>query len=236
MANVPGNATARRLRRPLFMLLALIGALWGSALAAPQLLAFPYRADIGSTTVYSETPIRAGHMRRVLARSDALLQKTGFSEPAGTRLFLTRGGWRWKMLALNSRGAFAVTRPVSAIVSDAVLVNRADPATDGVFNRPAIDSRRRHLSGVIAHERTHIQMNRAIGYIRTAMLPQWQREGYADYVAEESGLTPQEYARLKRAGASHPAIVYYEGRKRIEALAAQKGGTIAALFGADKDR
>jgi len=231
MENAPKNAIARRLRRPLYMLLGLIGALWGSVVAAPQLLAFPYRADIGSTTVYSETPIHTDDMRRVLARSDALLQRTGFAEPAGTRLFLTRGGWRWTVLALNSRGAFAVTRPASAIVSDAVLVNRADPATDVVFNRPTADSRRRHLSGVIAHERTHIQMNRAIGYIRAATLPQWQREGYADYIAEESGLTPQEYARLKRSGEYSPAIVYYEGRKRIEALAAKKGGTIAALFG-----
>ncbi len=232
MGNAPTNATVRRLRRHLFMLLGLIGAWWVSALAAPQLLAFPYRADIGSTTVYSETPIRADDMRRVLARSDALLRRTGVTGPAGTRLFLTRGGWRWTVLALNSRGAFAITRPVSAIVSDAVLVNRADPATDTVFNRPAIDSRRRHLSGVIAHERTHIQMNRAIGYIRAAMLPEWQREGYADYIADESGLTSREYARLKQSGEYHPAIVYYEGRKRIEALAAQKGGTIAALFGA----
>lgn len=223
---------AGRRRRPLTLLLGLLAALWGSALAAPQLLAFPYRAEIGSTTVYSEAPLRAGEMRAVLDRAERLARRMGISDPAGTRLFLTDGGWRWSLLALTSRGAFAYTRPISTIASDAVIVNRADPAADMAYNGRTVGGRRQ-LSGVIAHERTHILMGRKLGLVRSAMLPAWQREGYADYVAGESSLSDADYARLKRAGAAHPALPYVEGRKRIEAMARTRGGTIAALFGAD---
>lgn len=216
-------------RRGLSVALGLPLALWISALAAPQLLAFPHHAEIGATRVYSEKPFRTDDMRHILARSDALAARTGRSDPAGTRIFLTDSGWRWKILALTSRGAFAYTRPISTIVSDAVVVNRADPATDMAFNGRPIGGRRT-LSGVIAHERTHIWTGRALGLVDNALLPNWQREGYADYIAQETSLDAAEYARLRRNGTDHPAIPYYEGRQRVEAMAKINGGTIAAMF------
>lgn len=221
--------TKAKRRRGLSLALGLPLALWMSALAAPQLLAFPHHAEIGTTRVYSETPFRPDDMHRILARSDTLTASTGRSDAAGTRIFLTDGGWRWTILALTSRGAFAYTRPISTIVSDAVIVNRADPAADMAVNGHAIGGKR-SLSGVIAHERTHIWTGRALGLVENALLPNWQREGYADYIAQETSLTAAEYARLKQSGDGHPAIPYYEGRQRIEALAKAKGGTIAAIF------
>lgn len=223
--------TKAKRRRGLSLALGLPLALWMSALAAPQLLAFPHHAEIGTTRVYSETPFRTDDMRRILARSDALTLRTGRSDPAGTRIFLTDGGWRWTILALTSRGAFAYTRPISTIVSDAVVVNRADSMADMAFNGRPIGGRRK-LSGVIAHERTHIWTGRALGLVENALLPNWQREGYADYIAQETSLSAAEYQRLKQSGTTHPAIPYYEGRQRIEAMAKTKGGTIAAMFSA----
>ena len=108
---------AGRRRRPLTLLLGLLAALWGSALAAPQLLAFSYRAEIGSTTVYSEAPLRAGEMRAVLERAERLARRTGISDPAGTRLFLTDGGWRWSLLARRSRSVWRVMSSTRAAIS-----------------------------------------------------------------------------------------------------------------------
>ena len=110
-----------------------------------------------------------------------------------------------------------------------MIVNLSDPAADMAVNGRAIGGKR-SLSGVIAHERTHIWTGRALGLVENALLPNWQREGYADYIAQETSLTTAEYARLKRSGAHHPAMPYYEGRQWIEAMAANKGGTIAAIF------
>lgn len=223
--------TKAKARRGLSLALGLPLALWISVLAAPQLLAFPHRAEIGATRVYSEAPFRVDDMRRILARSDALTARTGRSDPAGTRIFVTDGGWRWTILSLTSRGSFAYTRPISTIVSDAIVVNRADPEADMVFNRRPIGGRRT-LSGVIAHERTHIWTGRALGPVQNALLPSWQREGYADHIAQETSLTDAEYKQLKQSGTAHPAITYYEGRQRIDAMAKTNGSTIAAMFSA----
>jgi len=86
-------------------------ALLATTTAAPQLLAWPYSAEIGNTRIYSETPIPP-QMRDLLARSDALLARSPIKEPGLERsVFLTDGGWRWTLLALTSHGAFALRRP-----------------------------------------------------------------------------------------------------------------------------
>ena len=51
----------------------VIGLLLASVICAPQLLAFPHHADIGTTRVYAERPIDVPAMRPVLARADVSL-------------------------------------------------------------------------------------------------------------------------------------------------------------------
>ena len=143
-------------------------ALLGTATAAPQLLAWPYSAEIGHTLIYSETPIPP-QMRAVLARSDALVARSPFAEPGiDRRLFLTRGGWRWDVLALTTPGAFALRRPFR----DAIIVNTSDVAADRVENGAPVGGVR-SLSGVIAHETTHLLVARRIGEWSAFMLPGW---------------------------------------------------------------
>lgn len=194
--------------------------------AAPELLAWPYRAERGGTIVYSSTPIPP-QIDAVLARTDALLATSPLNRPLpGRRIFLTGGGWRWPLLALTSRGAFALRRPYR----DAVIVNRADVAADRVSNGAGIGGSRT-LSGTLAHEFTHILVARRYGELRAARLPVWQSEGYADHVAHESSLSEADYRRLRAAGTDHPALRYYEGRRRVEAMLRASGGNPDRLFG-----
>lgn len=205
--------------------LLLLVALVGSAGAAPQLLAWPYQAEQGATLVYSERPIPP-EIATVLARSDALLAQSGINDPSLRRaLFLTEGGWRWSILSLTSRDAFALRRPWR----DAIIVNRNDVAADRVETGRAVGGTRR-LSAIIAHETTHVLVARRYGQLRAAMLPAWKSEGYADHVAQESSLGTEEYRRLRRAGASHPAMLYYEGRRRVAEALRRSGGDVDALF------
>lgn len=203
-------------------------ALLATATAAPQLLAWPYTAEIGRTLVYSERPIPA-EMRRVLARSDALVARSPLAEPGlERRLFLTDGGWRWDLLALTSRGAFALRRPLR----DAIVVNASDVAADRVENGAPVDGVRT-LSGVIAHETTHLLVARRLGEWSAFLLPSWKSEGYADYVARESSLGDGDYARLRANGARREAMFYYEARRRVAAALARNGGDVARFLGGD---
>ena len=203
-------------------------ALVAATTAAPQLLAFPYSAEIGHTLVYSETPIPP-EIRGVLARSDALVARSPLAEPGmKRRLFLTDGGWRWDLLALTSSGAFALRRPLR----DAVIVNASDVAADRVENGAPVGGAR-SLSGVIAHETTHILVADRIGEWNAFMLPGWKSEGYADYVARESSLRDADYARLRANGARRPAMFYYEARRRVAASLARNHGDVEGFLHGD---
>lgn len=197
-----------------------------SPLAAPQLLAFPYHAASHGSEVWSEAPLPQDQLDRVTARAAALDAASPLANRAGEprHVFLTQGGWRWTWLALQTRDAFAVTRAVGG----AVLINHNDLTADRVVNA---FGRTRTLSGVLAHETCHGMERRRFGVITSDMLtPQWLREGYCDYVAQESTLTGAEVARLRAEGRSVPALVYYQGRQRVAAALAANGGDVDALF------
>jgi hypothetical protein len=44
------------------------------------------------------------------------------------------------------------------------------------------------LSGVIAHEITHLLIKKKFGYWRNLTMPAWKKEGYAEYIAGGSTL------------------------------------------------
>lgn len=194
-------------------------------LFAPQVLAFPFVRQIGDTRVYAERPISPA-IGDVLARSDRLLKVSAIYGPRyGRRIFLTDGGWRWYLLSFQSLGAFAQTRALS----EAIVVNRSDVARDVVENGASIAGRRT-LSGVIAHEQTHGLIRARYGFLADGRYPAWLREGYCDVVAGGGSLSDAEAASLKHQGQSVPALVYYDGRMRVEAALRSDGQSIDKLF------
>jgi hypothetical protein len=202
----------------------ILAAVLASIVCVPAVLAFPYKQQIGATTIRSEVPIDP-RITVELARADALLKASPIDAPVARDIYLTNGGWRWSVLSLTSRGAFAFRRPLR----DAIIVNRSDVANDRVYNRPGV-SAVRTLSGVIAHETTHILLARHFGELAMLGKPTWKQEGYADYVAQESSLSDTDAAQLRAAGSSNPALVYYDGRRRVAAVLAANAGSIDRLF------
>lgn len=200
--------------------------LLASPLLAPQLLAFPHYAEAGDSRVWSETPIDQAALERVITRAEALVSASPLArdrEPR--RIFLTQGGWRWLWLSNTSRGAFALTR----LGGQNLIVNRADLAADRIVNDRPIGGLRK-LSSVLAHEIMHGVLLARFGPVEMMRQPRWRVEGYCDHVAQESALTPQDVALLEARGEKHPALLYYHGRKRVEAVLAANGGSVDALF------
>lgn len=196
-------------------------------ITAPQVLAFPHKAQVGAWTIRSDAPIPSG-ITTVIGRADALLAASPINRPQPRDVFLTNGGWRWSVLALQSAGAFGLTRPIN----EAIIINRNDAAADVVFNNRAIASRRT-LSGTVAHEAAHGLLRQRYGVIATQLMPTWQVEGYCDHVAQESALDDQAAHRLIAAGEGHPALVYWQGRQRVAALLARSGGNVDMVMQAD---
>jgi len=203
--------------------------LLASPLMAPQLLAFPYYTEAGDSRIWSDTPIDQAALDKVMARAETLVSASPIArEHEPRRIFLTDGSWRWLWLANIHRGTFALTR----FSGQNLIVNRADLAADRITNnRPVGGSRQ--LSSVIAHEMTHGVLLHHFGVVAMMRQPRWRVEGYCDHIAQESALGPQDVARLAARGEKHPALLYYHGRKRVEAVLAANGGSVDALFAQD---
>lgn len=195
--------------------LALVAGLFG-LLYAPKVLAFPFRAQVGDVTVYAEQPIPPA-IGAILADADRRVSASPIDAPLGSRsIYLTDGGWRWTLIALQSRGAFAVTRSFTK----AIVVNRSDIAANLVTNGASIAGTR-SLAGTIAHETTHLLLYKRYGMLRPIGFPTWKAEGYCDYVARETSLSDALAARLHASGQSVPALAYHDGRLRVAALLAR---------------
>lgn len=206
--------------------LAAVAVLYGSVVFAPALLAFPHHARIGHYDVRSDAPIDRAALAGVLSKADRRLASSAiFRQQDRTPLFLTDGGWRWRVLAGPFGGTFAFSR-----ANGVIIVGRHDVARDTAWNGGRIGGSR-SLSGTIAHEVTHNLLRQRYGITVDFMVPKALREGYCDHVAGGGSLSETQARALLRAGSEHPALVYYRGRKQVEAALARNGGSVDALFG-----
>lgn len=199
-----------------------------TALYAPAALAFPHRARIGATTIYSVAPIPPVMADR-LNRADRLLAASPLFSPAKPRtVVLTDGGWRWRVMAAGSADAIALRRPFSNML----LFNHSDIARDRVWNDAPIGGVR-SLSGTIAHEAVHLLTARRYGEVRLATMPRWKREGYADYIAQETSLGRDDERRLRATRPQAPVLAYYQARRRVAAELARNGHSVDRLLRSD---
>lgn len=208
------------------MALGAVLLLLASPLLAPQLLAFPHKVETRIGTVWSDERLDPAMLADAIADARTRIETSPLASDDETRwIFITNGGWRWQYVANVSSGAFALTRPYSP----AIVVNRTDPETGVIENGRAIGGER-ELAGVIAHEFAHGMIRRHFGLPAYVSFPTWKIEGYADHVAGESTLSEAQVERLRAAGEDHPALIYFEGRRRVEAILDANGGSVDALF------
>jgi hypothetical protein len=204
----------------------MAGYLIVSVFFMPQWLLFPHHRIVEGVSVYSDAPI-PDEAAGVAERSGALLQASALFKrgEAFGPIFLTDGGWRWRLLSVGAGGSFALTRPST----ESIVVNRSDFRSDKVWNGSSIAGER-SLSGVIAHERTHTLIRRRFGALADRAYPTWVREGYCDFVAGSSTLSDRQAAEARAANPRLPALIYYDARQRVTAVLASNGGSVQALF------
>ena len=204
--------------------LVLAGLVFLAIFTFPSLLFFPVHAQIGGVDVYSEAPVDAGNMANILQQADEKTLRSELFVAHDYEVFLMEpSGWRWSVLSVGADDAFALVRPWS----DAILIAGTD-IESAMVRRGRYD---RSLASIIAHERAHLLVAKALGLIDYARLPQWKLEGYADYVAESSTIDAAEANRLETQDPNAPQLLYFRGRERVARKLAEPGMTAKKLFG-----
>jgi hypothetical protein len=169
-------------------------AAYSGLLCVPQPF-FSFSASANSLVLHSDRPVSGSAAARVLKLVEAKLESSPlYSHAREHDIFICNSRWR-QMLFFNKDYGVGGVAPY--------------PVTPNVFLRDArIEDNRligasgapvsgdRTLDYFIAHEITHQLTGQAIGPVRYLRLPQWVREGYADYVGKGSSF---DYDTARRA-------------------------------------
>lgn len=173
-----------------------------SAVAYLLLLSFPqplfaHEMTFKNFTVYAREPF-VGGISAVLDKVDARLATSPLSTPdVRPKIFLVNSTPLYASLSLYL-GNNSFGKGFAALPTSNVFINACDLDKDLVFrDAPAYTSR--SLSGVIAHEVTHLLVRNRFGYFRNLTLPAWKKEGYAEYVAGGSTLPLDTGVRMWKA-------------------------------------
>lgn len=179
---VKANSRAYRVSRYFFITIVVAYVL---LLSFPQVL-FAHEISYRSLTVYSREPLNQ-NIYAVLDRVESRLATSEINnQEVKPKIFLTNGFSLYAVLSLYL-GSNSFGKGYAVLPTNNIFINKSDLAKDLVFrNAPA--NNQRSLSGVIAHEATHLLIRKRFGYWRNLTMPTWKKEGYAEYVAGGSTL------------------------------------------------
>lgn len=162
-------------------------------LCFPQVL-FGHQVVSGKITVYSREPVDQ-NINTVLERAQLRLATSPInSAEVKPKIFLTNSFRFYSVISLYV-GNNSFGKGYAALATNNVFINKSDTANDLVLRNTA-DHNQRSLSGVIAHEITHLLIRKRFGYWRNLTMPTWKKEGYAEYVAGSSTLDYETGARM----------------------------------------
>jgi hypothetical protein len=202
-------------------------------LCFPQVL-FAHVVSYRNFTVYSREPLDQS-LYTVLDRVDSKLAVSEIkNDQVKPRIFLTNSSGLYSSLSLYL-GSNSFGKGFAALPTDNVFINKVDLTRDLVF-RNASANAERSLSGVIAHESTHLLIRKRFGYWRNLTMPTWKKEGYAEYVAGGSTLAYEAGVRMWREnpqdGTGYQYFKYY---MLVKYLLEHDQLTVADLFYRDFD-
>jgi hypothetical protein len=171
------------MRRRLVIALAavvLVATAYAALLLHPQPL-FAYRHTYRHIIVASDQPI-PGELDAILDRVVTRLRSSPlFDGERDHSVYLCQSRWRFVLFANVAWHAGGLL----SLVGRSVFLRPSEIAHDRLYGPSGREvTGERTLTYFIAHELTHTMTLDALGRWRYSRLPEWVREGYADYVAK----------------------------------------------------
>jgi len=213
--------------------LLLLTAAFVLLLSFPQLL-FAHQTTYKTFCVYSREPLDQS-INPVLDKAEARLATSPINDDSvQPKVFLTNSYGFYRGLSLNI-GWNSFGKGYALLPTSNVFVNKSDVARDMVF-RDAPTNNARSLSGVIAHEVTHLLIRKRYGYLRNLLMPAWKKEGYAEYVAGGSTLSYEEGVRMWKSNPKDgTGYQYFKYHMLVKYLLEQEKISVDDLFNRDFD-
>ncbi len=146
-------------------------------------------------TMYSDQSFMPASGQYLLELVETKLQKSPlYSAAQKHQIFICNARWRQRLFFTYQYGVGGVNYyplTTNVFLRDSIIAENCLISPNG--NRVVAD---RSLDYFIAHEIAHTLTGQAVGGIAYYRLPQWKREGYADYVGKGAAFN---YDEAKRA-------------------------------------
>lgn len=191
----------------------------------PQYL-FAHEVAHKNFKVYSRETLDE-NIYKVLDDAETRLSKSSiYDDEISRRIFLTNSHSFYAFLSNKAFRSFANSVPLI----DNILINKSDTANDLVYlNRP--EHNKRSLSGVIAHEVTHLFIRKKLGNLGGFRLPTWKNEGYCEYIAGDTTITFEEGVKLWKENPNDDSKYrYFKYTQMVKYLLETEKLTIEEVF------
>jgi hypothetical protein len=181
-------------------LLKIVAGLIGTVAAIALVLSIPqpfFDASVSAKnlTLYSDQPFANDSGQRVLELVEAKLAKSLlYAAEQKHQIFICNARWRQRIFFTYVYGAGGVNYypfTTNVFLRDSIIEENCLIGPGG--NRVPGE---RTLDYFIAHEIAHTLTGQAVGGIAYHRLPQWKREGYADYVGKGAAF---DYGEARKA-------------------------------------
>ncbi|MBA2525498.1 MAG: hypothetical protein H0V18_06895 [Pyrinomonadaceae bacterium] len=202
-------------------------------LSFPQVL-FAHEVSYKNFTVHSRETLDQ-NVYAVLDRVETRLSASTINnQTVKPQIFLINSHGLYKIMSLYLGGnSFGKGFPM--LPTNNIFINRSDLATDLVFRNAPADNQR-SLSGVIAHETTHLLIRKRFGYWRNLTMPAWKKEGYSEYVAGGSTLDYETGVKRWKANPKDGSgYLYFKYYMLVKHLLEHEKMSVDELFNRNHD-
>ena len=210
-----------------------VAAAYVLLLSFPQVL-FAHEVSYKNFTVYSREPLDDS-VYAMLDKVETRLSASPLNTPEVKPKILLTGSQRLYSMFSLYIGGNSFGKGLPLLPTSNVFINDADVGQDLVF-RKAPTNNQRSLSGVVAHEVTHLLIRKKFGYVKNVTLPAWKKEGYCEYIAGGSTLDYDTGVRLWKANPNDgTGYLYFKYYMVVKYLLETEKLTVEELFTRDID-
>lgn len=197
-----GRAGRRKIKKVALRIAGMSAAVlaaYAALLNVPQPL-FSYSVRADTLRLYSDRPVETAAAAQMLELAETKLARSPLWTGGGpVSVFVCNARWRQRLLFNTSYGVGGV---VFYPFSPHVFLRDASIGANRLISPSGkLVAGNRTLDYFIAHEVAHLLTGRALGPACYARLPQWVREGYADYVGKGSDFQYEAARQALLAGA-----------------------------------
>jgi hypothetical protein len=182
--------------------LVAVALAFGGLIVWPKPL-FAFSLGAGRIVVSSDRPIAAAGAERVLRDCERLLERSPLQPKSGQyQLYVANEEWRHRLYFIPSPEAGGISYYYG--FGGHAFLSGADFDTGQLVTWGYAATPPRTLAYYCAHELTHVVTGEHVGIVALLRMPEWVREGFADYVAIENR---QSFERLRDGLGERPVDV-----------------------------